>query len=94
MKQTFRTLDEFKSTVIRFEDRLDELDVNHKNFLLVSSVQGEAITSLNDVVAIVGMPLGANKGSSAILYYFTELDIPIEIKNEIEAVFNELFYNG
>lgn len=94
MRRIFQDTAEFKSAVDLFENRLDGMDASHKDFLLITNVNGEALFSLNDIVGIVRMPFGENKKSWAILYYFTELEIPENIKATIGKVFDELFYSA
>ncbi len=94
MKRIFANVEEFEQAQVLFEDRLEELDVNYKDYLLVNNVNGEAISSLNDIVRVGGMKQQSGEDIAGILFYFTELDVPSDIKKAVEEIFEQIFYDA
>jgi hypothetical protein len=94
MRRTFPSLAAFERTVILFEECLESLDPAHRDFLLVSTVNGEAVSSLNDLVRVGGMNAPSGSSFWGVLYYFTPLEVPSDIKREVEDIFEMLFYDA
>jgi len=85
------SLEEFQERSFAFNEQMDALSLRYYDYVRSVTVDGEPIESLNDLARIDSFDPEHGR-YTAILHYFTPIDIPENIKADIEAILDSLFY--